>query len=111
MTYDGGQTPYGYEYVFNWVGIGGDGDATLIQLGTKSVVSTAGATTFYTWYELYPAVSVPAGLAVKPGDIVTASLQCTAQCSPSQTQTWQLTAQEACQASQGDGRAQYQWLT
>jgi hypothetical protein len=30
VSYDGGQTPYGYEYVFNWVGIGGDGDATLI---------------------------------------------------------------------------------
>ena len=23
VTYDGGSTPYGYEYVFNWVGIGG----------------------------------------------------------------------------------------
>ena len=23
VTYDGGATPYGYEYVFNWVGIGG----------------------------------------------------------------------------------------
>ncbi len=34
-TYDGGATPYGYEYVFNWVGIGGDADATLIQLGTE----------------------------------------------------------------------------
>ncbi|HEY3909790.1 MAG TPA: G1 family glutamic endopeptidase [Stellaceae bacterium] len=90
VTYDGGQTPYGYEYVFNWVGVGGDGDATLIQLGTESVVSTAGVTSFYTWYELYPAVSEAAGLTVKPGDIVTASLACTANCSPAQPQTWQL---------------------
>jgi hypothetical protein len=118
VTYDGGQTPYGYEYVFNWVGIGGDGDATLIQLGTESVVSTAGATTFYTWYELYPAVSVPAGLAVKPGDIVTASLQCTAQCSPSQTQTWQLTLSDDTTGAAWTQSLQYQssmasaeWIT
>jgi hypothetical protein len=118
VTYDGGQTPYGYEYVFNWVGIGGDGDATLIQLGTESVVSTGGATSFYTWYELYPAVSVPAGLAVKPGDIVTASLQCTAQCLPSQTQTWQLTLSDDTTGAAWTQSFQYQssmasaeWIT
>ena len=54
-TYDGGATPYGYEYVFNWVGIGGNSDATLIQLGTESIVSTSGTVYFYAWYELYPA--------------------------------------------------------
>ena len=27
VTYDGGSTPYGYEYVSNWVGIGGYGDS------------------------------------------------------------------------------------
>jgi hypothetical protein len=90
VSYDGGKTPYGYEYVLNWTGVGGYGDSTLIQLGTESMVSTSGAKTFYTWYELYPAVSVSVGLTVKPGDIVTASLQCTAACSPSQKQTWQL---------------------
>jgi hypothetical protein len=90
VSYDGGNTPYGYEYVFNWVGVGGDGDATLIQLGTESVVSTAGTTTFYAWYELYPATSQLIALTVKPGDIITASLECTAACSPAQTQTWQL---------------------
>src|SRR5207247_268597 len=46
VSYDGGSTPYGYEYVFNWIGIGGYGDATLIQLGTESIVSTSGATSF-----------------------------------------------------------------
>ena len=90
-SYDGGQTPQGYEYVLNWTGIGGYGDATLIQLGTESMVSTSGTKYYYTWYELYPAVSVGIALTVKAGDIVTASLQCTAACSPSQTQTWQLT--------------------
>ncbi|HEV7995165.1 MAG TPA: G1 family glutamic endopeptidase [Stellaceae bacterium] len=118
VTYDGGQTPYGYEYVFNWVGVGGDGDATLIQLGTESVVSTSGATTFYTWYELYPAVSEPAGLTVKPGDIVSASLQCTALCSPAQTQTWQLTLSDETTGAAWTQSFQYQssmrsaeWIT
>ncbi len=91
VAYDGGKTPYGYEYVLNWAGIGGDGDATLIQLGTESWVSTAGAKYFAVWYELYPAVSQWVALTVKAGDIVTASLLCTANCTPSQAQTWQLT--------------------
>jgi peptidase A4-like protein len=118
VTYDGGQTPYGYEYVFNWVGVGGDGDATLIQLGTESVVSTSGAVTFYAWYELYPAVSQLIALTVKPGDIVTASLQCTAACSPAQTQTWQLTMSDETEKSAWTQTFQYQssmasaeWIT
>lgn len=118
VSYDGGQTPYGYEYVFNWVGVGGDGDATLIQLGTESVVSTTGVASFYTWYELYPAVSVPVGLTVKPGDIVTASLQCAAACSPSETQTWQLTISDDTTGAAWTQTLQYQssmasaeWIT
>jgi peptidase A4-like protein len=90
-SYDGGNTPYGYEYVFNWVGVGGYGDATLIQLGTESVVSTSGVRSFYVWYELYPDVALPISRTVKPGDIITASLECTAACSPSSVQTWLLT--------------------
>ena len=108
VTYDGGQIPYGYEYVFNWVGIGGYSDATLIQLGTESVVSTAGVTSFYTWYELYPAVSQNVGLTVEPGDIVTASLQCTAACSPSQTQTWRLTISDDTTGAAWTQSLQYQ---
>jgi hypothetical protein len=118
VSYDGGNTPYGYEYVFNWVGVGGDGDGTLIQLGTESVVSTAGAVSFYTWYELYPAVTEPAGLTVKPSDIVTASLQCTAACSPAQTQTWQLTISDDTTGAAWTQSFQYQssmasaeWIT
>jgi hypothetical protein len=91
VSYDGGSTPYGSEYVFNWIGIGGYGDSTLIQLGTESVVSTSGARSFYVWYELYPAVSQSIPHSVNAGDIITASLQCTAACSPDQVQTWTLT--------------------
>src|SRR5207237_9808262 len=49
-----------------------------------------GATSFYAWYELYPAVNQSIPYPVKAGDIVTASLQCTAACTPSQVQTWLL---------------------
>jgi hypothetical protein len=91
VTYDGGSTPYGYEYVLNWVGIGGYGDSTLIQLGSESYVSTSGAASHQVWYELYPAVTQAIPYTVKAGDIITASLQCTTACSPAQVQTWQLT--------------------
>ena len=90
VSYDGGNTPYGYEYVLNWVGIGGYADSTLIQLGTESAVSTSGDKSFYVWYELYPAVTQPISQTLNPGDVVTVSLECTGACSPNQTQTWQL---------------------
>ena len=107
VSYDGGSTPYGYEYALNWVGVGGYGDATLLQLGTEEVVSTSGAKTFYTWYELYPAVSQNAGLAVKAGDTITASLQCTANCSPSQTQTWALSITDNTTGARWSQSVQY----
>jgi hypothetical protein len=117
-AYDGGATPYGYEYVLNWTGIGGYGDQTLIQLGTESVVSTSGAQSFYTWYELYPALMQSVPLTVKAGDIVTASLQCTANCSAAQTQTWQLTLSNNTTGAAWTQSLQYQssmasaeWIT
>jgi hypothetical protein len=92
VTYDGAPNPlYNEEAADNWVGIGGDGDSTLIQLGTSGTVFTNGATSYGAWYELYPAGAVGISNNVKPGDIITASLQCTAACSPSSVQTWQLT--------------------
>ena len=96
----------------------GTGTSTLIQLGTESVVSTSGATLFYTWYELYPAPASSISLNVKPGDIVTASLQCIAACSPSQTQTWQLSLTDKTAGSSWTQSFQYQssmasadWIT
>jgi hypothetical protein len=82
--------PTATEYVSQWVGIGGYGDATLIQLGAMEFVSPSNAPTYLTWYELYPAGAIQVPHSVKPGDTITASLQCTAACSPSSVQTWQL---------------------
>jgi hypothetical protein len=83
--------PNSSEYASQWVGIGGYSDSTLIQLGSYQVVSTSGAASDYVWYELYPAPTQYIPHTVKPGDIVTASLQCTAACSPGSVRTWQLT--------------------
>jgi Peptidase A4 family len=81
-----------------WVGIGGfcessgcsSVDKTLIQIGTMQAVSQSGSPANYVWYELYPAgpVQIPELTAV--GDIITASLECMANCTPGATQTWQL---------------------
>jgi Peptidase A4 family len=83
------------EYASEWVGIGGYSDSTLIQLGSYEAVSPSGATGYYVWYELYPAPTHYIPHTVKPGDIITASLQCTAACSPGSVQTWQLTMTDA----------------
>jgi len=96
VSYDGAPNPpYNEEAADNWVGIGGDGDSTLIQLGTSGTVFTDGTTSYGAWYELYPAGGVGISNNVKPGDIITASLQCTAACSPSSVQTWQLSLTNA----------------
>jgi hypothetical protein len=88
VTYDGLANTT--EYVSQWVGIGGYGDSTLIQLGAMEYVSTSNTPSYLVWYELYPAGAVGVPYNVKPGDIITASLQCTTACSPSSVQTWQL---------------------
>jgi hypothetical protein len=78
------------EWIAQWVGIGGYFDATLIQLGISGLVDPSGSTYYYPWYELIPAGSLPVNHPVTPGDIVTASLQCVAACSPTEVQTWEL---------------------
>jgi hypothetical protein len=96
------------EYAAQWVGIGGDGDSTLIQLGSYQVVSPSGAASYYVWYELYPAPTVYIPHTVNPGDIITASLQCSALCSPGSVQTWQLTMTNATAGWTWTQSVQYQ---
>lgn len=88
-----GQTtynPYGYEYNTAWVGIGGWGDSGLIQMGTESIVTAAGAVTNYVWYELYPDVSHTIPYSAGAGDTITSSITCVSNCVPGQTQTWNM---------------------
>jgi hypothetical protein len=87
-----------WQYSVNWVGIGGNCqnagctsiDPTLIQLGTGQSASNSGGGYYYAWYELLPANLTVIPNPVNPGDIITATLQCIAACSPSTTQTWEL---------------------
>jgi hypothetical protein len=56
-----------------WVGLDGDGDSTVEQLGTSAQCFED--TPYYSsWYEMYPAGSIQVGSAVKPGDKITASV-------------------------------------
>jgi hypothetical protein len=55
-----------------WVGIDGVSNDTLIQTGTSQDTS-GGTTTYFAWYEIYPAVSIPVEF-VSPGDEMKASV-------------------------------------
>jgi hypothetical protein len=85
-----------------WVGIGGDcensscskEDSTLIQLGTEQDVNIFGQTSYYPWYEVLPASETQISETVKPGDQMTASLACVANCTSHATQLWTLTMQD-----------------
>ena len=58
-----------------WVGIGGYGDETLIQIGTEQEYYVGGGFNYYTWYELLPDYLVPiSNIYVRPGDNITASI-------------------------------------
>jgi len=86
-----------WEYSSSWVGIGGycedslcsTVDNTLIQLGTEHDASLFGTTEYYAWIEMLPnapivismtdpnCTSLSCAAPVQPGDVITASLQCT----------------------------------
>lgn len=99
-----------------WVGIGGycqnsncsSVDQTLIQLGIGDQVANSLGAFYYAWYELLPGGPVAIPYHVKPGDIVTASLQCAASCSPNTTQTWVLAMSDQTAGWQWSETFQYQ---
>ena len=57
-----------------WIGIGGQLEKTLIQVGTEQDVTT-GQGTYYAWYELLPSYAVRLNtIFVSPGDVMFASI-------------------------------------
>jgi flagellar basal body-associated protein FliL len=57
-----------------WIGIGGQGDGTLIQAGTEQDAAN-GQGTYYAWYELLPAFTVRLNdVVVSPGNIMVVSI-------------------------------------
>ena len=99
VTYGNSTSSSNVEYASLWLGIGGycenagctTVDQTLIQLGTDQLVSSSGGTNYYAWYEMLPQFSVTIPHPVHPGDIINASIQCIASCTPGTTQTWTMT--------------------
>ena len=97
VTYQPDASGSAAQYSSTWVGIGGfcenalctNVDRTLIQLGTEQDVSSTGAAQYYAWYEMLPQFPNRIPLPIKPGDSITASLQCTAACL-NKKQTWTL---------------------
>ncbi len=59
-----------------WIGIDGLFSNTVEQTGTSSDCFY-GQTSYYAWYEFYPAASSPVDITVNPGDSITASVTCT----------------------------------
>jgi Peptidase A4 family len=66
----------GPSYSAYWVGLGGSsqGSQALEQVGTQGDCTAGGGTQYYAWYELVPSAPVQLGLAVKPGDHISAKV-------------------------------------
>jgi hypothetical protein len=61
-------------YSSAWIGIGGQTDKTLIQVGTEHD-SQGGQETYHAWYEMLPSFSVTINeVTIAPGDTIVASL-------------------------------------
>jgi hypothetical protein len=66
--------PGGSQYSSAWVGIDGYSSGSVEQTGTDEDCSN-GSPTYYAWYEVYPKASVViSGLAVHPGDNMSADV-------------------------------------
>ena len=69
-----------------WVGIGGYGEDTLIQIGTEQEYID-GKVSYYSWYELLPAHLVRiSDLNVRPGNVIMASINLASQ----NSNTWSI---------------------
>jgi hypothetical protein len=84
----------GNSYSAAWIGVGGQYDKTLIQVGTEQD-SINGRATFSAWYELLPRYAVTIdSLSISPGDKITASISM----SDRTTNTWLI---EICDVTDG----------
>ena len=72
----------GYADASFWVGLGGQNDPRLAQIGTDGNGESGQAPAYVAWYEMYPKPSVdldPNVMNVRPGDAMTASVTETGQ--------------------------------
>ena len=99
VTCSGSTTQYSSE----WIGIDGDGSATVEQDGTDADC-IGGSPTYYAWYEMFgdsaPAVNdgfeieLPGSYAVSPGDVISASVTVT-------NNNWTLSLEDSSTVSNG----------
>jgi hypothetical protein len=75
----------GASYSAVWVGIGGQYDQSLIQVGTQQD-SVFGSANYSAWYELLPDYPVYLGLNISPGDTIRAEIALVS----SATDTWSI---------------------
>jgi hypothetical protein len=76
----------GYSYSATWIGVGGQFDQTLIQVGTQHN-SLNGGLEYSAWYELLPDLPVTiTTMQIKPGDTIKATITQT----NSITNTWSI---------------------
>ncbi len=65
----------GQSYSAFWVGLGGaSGTEALEQTGTQADCTSDGQSDYYAWYELVPSAPVRMGLAIRPGDHISAKV-------------------------------------
>jgi hypothetical protein len=57
-----------------WVGLDGFDNETVEQLGTLAYCFE-GVPTYFTWWEMFPGAAVTVGSTVRPGDLISASVQ------------------------------------
>jgi hypothetical protein len=79
----------GAYYSSDWVGIDGATSSTVEQDGTESDCAS-GSSSYYAWWEFYPANTQVIGDTVLPGDSMTASVSVSGS-------TWTLTLQDSTQ--------------
>jgi len=76
----------GEGYSSSWIGIGGQEDKTLIQVGTEQDI-VGGRVYYHAWYEMLPDYVIKIeGLTIEPGDHITASISL----SNSETNEWNI---------------------
>jgi hypothetical protein len=99
-----------FEDSSSWVGIGGFATGDLIQLGTEQYVDSSGNTIYQPWYEVLPASEtvLPSQYTISPGDAMSASLACTANCTANNpNMTWHLSMTNATKSWTWTGNFTY----
>ena len=86
-----------------WVGIGGQFDHTLIQVGTEQDF-TDGSAKYYAWYEMLPSNEVPIdSIQISPGDQMEASISLV----NSNSNTWSISLEDLTSNSKFQGNFTY----